>query len=192
VTLAYASRKTIILEMDLRKPKTSSIFGLSSEHPGVSDYLAAASMDLKPLIQPTGIPGLDLISCGPILPNPSELLEKHRLNELIDNLKLVYDDIIIDSPPIHLVTDAIIIARVADATLYIVRQGFTSRSELEFISEIKQKNRFPKFNIIFNGIKSEKYGYGYNNSSKYYSAYNTSKKEKIGLRIRLKRFFKRF
>jgi tyrosine-protein kinase Etk/Wzc len=191
VTLAYAARKTIIIEMDLRKPKTSISFGLSSEHPGVSDYLAGKSSKLAELIQPSGIPGLDVLSCGPILPNPSELLEKQRLDELISSLREIYDDVIIDSPPIHLVTDAIIISRVADASLYVVRQGFTSKNELEFISEINSTNRFPKFNIVFNGIRGDKFGYGYSYSNSYYNSYNT-KKEKRSFSRRLKGFFSRF
>ncbi len=191
VTLAYAARKTIIIEMDLRKPKTSISFGLSPEHPGVGDYLAGKTSKLADLIQPSGIPGLDVLSCGPILANPSELLEKQKLDELISSLREIYDDIIIDSPPIHLVTDAIIISRVADASLYVVRQGFTSKNELEFISDINSNNRFPKFNIVFNGIKGDKFGYGYSYSNSYYNSYNT-KKEKRSFGRQIRGFFSRF
>ncbi|MFD0750806.1 GumC family protein [Mucilaginibacter calamicampi] len=189
VTLAYASRKTIIMEMDLRKPKISVAFGLPSAHTGISNYLNNETSDVKSLIQPSGIPGLDVLGCGSILPNPSELLENEKLDELINKLKAMYDDIIIDSPPIHLVTDALIIARVADASLYVVRQGYTHKYELEFVNEINEAQRFPKFTIVFNGVKSglssyggygQGYGYGYGYGYGGYNGYNSyATKEKV-------------
>lgn len=193
VTLAYASRKTIILEMDLRKPKISGVFGLSPEHPGISDYLVETHKDLQKLIQPSGYPNLDVLGCGPIQPNPSELLEKDVLDNMINQLKETYDDILIDSPPIHLVTDAYIIARTANASVYMIRQGHTSKDELEFINDVDSAGRFPKYTLVFNGIKRDiaNYGYGYSNS--YYSSYNTyTDKEKETIGSKLRAFFRRF
>ncbi len=190
VTLAYASRKTVLLEMDLRKPKISVNFGLSAEHAGISDYLAGKHSDLQQLIQPSGIPGLDILGCGAIQPNPSELLEKEKLDDLINALKEIYDDVIIDSPPIHLVTDALIIARVADVSLYVVRQSYTHKYELEFANEINEAGRFPKFSIIFNGVKRGVSGYGYGYSYSYgygnsaYNAYAEKSKETFGDRLK--------
>lgn len=193
VTLAYASRKTIILEMDLRKPKISGVFNLSPEHPGISDYLVETHKDISKLIQPSGIPGLDVLGCGPIQPNPSELLEKNKLDELINTLKETYDDVLIDSPPIHLVTDAYIIARTAGAVVYMIRQGHTLKDELEFINGVDEAKRFPKFTLVFNGIKRDQFNYGYGYTNSYYSSYNTytdKEKETIGSKIRT--FLRRF
>jgi tyrosine-protein kinase Etk/Wzc len=197
VTLAYTNRKTIILEMDLRKPKITVNFGLSTEFEGISNYLNDESDDLKKLIRPSGIPYLDLLSCGSILPNPSELLEKDKLDEMINKLKENYDEIIIDSPPIHLVTDALIIARVADTSLYVIRQGYTHKYELDFANEINNANRFPKFSIVFNGVKAGAsgyggYGYGYNYTygNSYYNSYADKTKETFGDKV--KSIFKRF
>jgi len=200
VTLAYAGRKAIILEMDLRKPKVAVNFGLSTDHIGISDFLAQTVTNVDELIRPSGIPGLDVLSCGNILPNPSELLEQNKLDALIDYLKPLYDEIIIDSPPIHLVTDALIIARVADASVYVVRQGYTHKYELEFINEINNSSRFPKFTIVFNGVKRsalgyEGYGYGYGYGyggygNSYYNSYGG--KEKSTIKDALKRFLLRF
>ena len=80
----------------------------------------------------------------------------------------MYDHILIDSPPIHLVTDALIIARYADVSLYVIRQGYTQKEELDFIKAANLDSRLPNLNIIFNGIKRVKYGYGYNYDSGYY------------------------
>lgn len=191
VTLAYASRKTVILEMDLRKPKISLTFGLPLEGKlGISDYLNEDCDDINKLIQSSGISGLDVLGCGSILPNPSELLEKERLHTLIKELRKMYDDVIIDSPPIHLVTDALIIAPVADVTLYIMRQGYTQKAELDFINEIKSEERFNKLNIIFNGIKRDKYGYGYNYDNSYYNTYTNRPKNTF--KSAMKKFASRF
>ena len=184
VTLAYAARKTIIMEMDLRKPKIASIFELPDEHLGISDYLENDHLNIDNLIRPSGIPGLDVMSAGTIQDNPSELLEKVNLDNLIDILRKKYDFVIIDSPPIHLVTDALIIARVIDAALYVIRQGYTLKEELDFINEVKSENRFPKLNLIFNGIKREKYGYGYNYNNSYYNTYTSRPKNTFGRAMR--------
>jgi len=183
-SLAASGRKTVILEMDLRKPKISSIFNLPTEHPGISDYLSS-DIPTTDIIQPSGmVSNLDVIGAGYIPPNPSELLEKDRLNNLILSLKDEYDDILIDSPPLHLVTDAMIIARLADVSLYIIKQGYTGKSELEFIREVYEDEKLPKMNIIFNGIKQGKYGYGYSYDNSYY----TSKPKRSTLKLFLSRF----
>ena len=202
VTLAYASRKTIILEMDLRKPKISVNFGLPADFPGISNYLSEEAIKLDTLIQPSSIPGLDVLGCGSILPNPSELLEKDKLDELIAELRTRYDEVIIDSPPIHLVTDALIIARVADVSVYVVRQDYTHKHEIEFISQINDADRFPKLTIVFNGVKAGGSGYGYSGYGYGYgyggygygnSGYNSyASKEKITVEKILKGFISRF
>jgi capsular exopolysaccharide synthesis family protein len=168
LTLAYSSKKTIILEMDLRKPKVAAMFDLSVESLGISNYLDEKNVKIDDLIQHTGIPGLDLISCGTISTNPSELLEKNELEELLAKLREIYDHIIIDTPPIHLVTDALIVAKYVDVSLYVIRQGYTQKEELDFIKATNLDTRLPNLNIIFNGIKRVKYGYGYNYDNGYY------------------------
>lgn len=168
-SLAATGRKTVILEMDLRKPKISSIFGLSKDHVGISDFLAS-DINVETIIQPSvKVENLDIIGAGTIQSEPSELLEGSRLVDLIQQLKNIYDDVIIDTPPLHLVTDAMIIGRVADVSLYIIRQGYTVKDEFDFINEIDQAEKLPHMNIVFNGIRNNKYGYGYNYDNSYYS-----------------------
>jgi tyrosine-protein kinase Etk/Wzc len=168
-SLAASGRKTVILEMDLRKPKIAKIFGFQNTQPGISEFLSSP-INVEHLIKPVdSIPHLDFIGSGQIPMDPSELLENERLAELISELKDRYDDIIIDSPPLHLVTDAMIIAKLADISVYIIRQGFTGKNELDFIHEIEQNQQLPNMYIVFNGIKKNKYGYGYNYDNSYYN-----------------------
>jgi capsular exopolysaccharide synthesis family protein len=183
-SLAASGRKTVILEMDLRKPKISSIFDLQTSGPGISDFLSS-DMPVQQIIQPSGVvSNLDIIGAGHIPPNPSELLEKDRLEELITYLRERYDDVLIDSPPLHLVTDAMIIARFVDVSLYVIKQGYTGKSELSFIREVYDGGKLPKMNIIFNGIKTGKYGYGYSYDNSYY----TAQPRKSTLKLLLSRF----
>lgn len=170
VSMANAGRKIIILEMDLRKPTVLEIFNTTRDNPGISDFLSSDISFDKIVQRSNTIPGLDFIGSGAIPPNPSELLERDKLEQLISSLRDNYDDILIDTPPLHLVTDTLLIARVADVSLYVIRQGYTGKDELEFISEVYEDSKLPKMNIIFNGVTTGKYGYGYNYDTSYYTA----------------------
>jgi tyrosine-protein kinase Etk/Wzc len=174
VVLASLGRKTIVLELDLRRSSISDIFKLPRNSIGITDYLND-KVSLGKIIQPSGIPSLDIIFSGTFVSNPSELLATERLNEMINSLKETYDDIIIDSPPIHLVADAFILAKVSDITLYVVRQGVTKRSELKFIKEIFQSDKFPKIQVVFNGVNNKKFGYGYEYDNSYYNEQSKKK-----------------
>ena len=169
-TLAASGKKTVILEMDLRKPKVTGIFDLPSNHPGISEYLSKGNVAVDAIIQHTQQnENLDVIGAGQIPLDPSELLEKSALTTLITELRQRYDDVVIDTAPLHLVTDAMIIAKQADVCLYIIRQGFTGKDELEFLKGVTEAEYLPNLNIVFNGIKKSKYGYGYNYDNSYYN-----------------------
>jgi len=101
-------------------------------------------------------------------------LNKKKIDTLINTLKSSYDDIIIDSPPVHLVPDALILSRLVDLTLYIIRQGFTPIAELDFIKDLADRKELPKINLVFNGVKKVEYGYGYNYDRSYYTTKNRS------------------
>ncbi|GAB3925882.1 GumC family protein [Mucilaginibacter myungsuensis] len=188
VTLAAAKRKTILLELDMRIPKIHQILNLDTQHAGLTSYLNGEAT-LSDIIQPTALhPDLYVITTGAIPENPSELLETNRMTDLIEFLKLEYDDILIDSPPVHLVTDAMILADLCDVTLYVVRQAFTPSSELAFIKRTYAEKKLPNMNIIFNGVEKEgKYSYGYNLYSNYYNNEKTTKAHS-----NWKTFFSRF
>ncbi|RYY08328.1 MAG: polysaccharide biosynthesis tyrosine autokinase [Sphingobacteriaceae bacterium] len=189
LAIAASGRKTVILELDLRKPKVSRNYDLDANHLGISDYLSGKVSSLQQIIQPSSIrPELFIIGAGAIPENPSELLENYRMQQLIDELKTQFDDILLDTPPIHLVTDAMIIADISDVTLYIVRQGYTSKEELDFIKRIAKEKRLPKLNVVFNGVQNNKYG----NSYHYDNSYYTQDTKKTSVKTVFKNFFSRF
>ena len=171
--MAAAGRKTIILDVDLRKPQLAQAFNLSNDT-GLGNYLQGEA-SMNSIIQPSQVhPNLFIIGSGSEVVNPSELLESPATEILLEWLKLNYDEIIIDTPPIQLVTDALILTRFCDTNLYVVRQDFTIKSQLKFINELSEDENIKNLHIIFNGASSGG-SYGYNN--KYAYRYYTSEKE---------------
>jgi len=169
ISLAYTERKTIILELDMRKPKILGILNLPNNKPGLNEYFMR-SASINDIIQKSGVTNnLDVISSGEAALNPSELLERPELFALIEALSEIYDDIIIDSPPVHLVPDATIVSPLTDVCLYVIRQGVTSKTELNYLETIKDQNQLKNINIVFNGLDRQKFGSGYSYSNSYYT-----------------------
>lgn len=156
---ALYGKKTILLGFDLRKPKIYQDFGLTN-NVGISSYLSNKDTLDNVIQTSSALPSLDIISAGPIPPNPAELIASDKCAELFEELKKRYDYIIIDTPPLGLVTDAFLLMRHTDVNLFIVRQDVTNKNI--FSSVIKDlEDRGIKVSIIINGIETGKsYGYG--------------------------------
>src|SRR5690606_28964292 len=132
--LASGGKKVVMVGCDLRKPQQPSSFNLSSNL-GLSNYLIG-SATIDEIIQSTPELGMDLILSGPKPPNPSEILLNDRMSQLVTLLKEKYDYVIMDSPPIGLISDGLELARFADVTIYIVRQNYTRKHHLDFINKL--------------------------------------------------------
>lgn len=182
LTLAKAGRKTVILELDFRKPTILKSFNLESTK-GLSDYLIGQAEKEEIVQNYAACPNLYIIGTGEVPPNPSELLEQPEMEELMDWLRWNFDEILIDTPPILLVTDAMIVARYSDVNLYVIRQGYTHKSQLESVNQLWKEHKLEKLNIVFNGVnnKSVNYKYGY-----------YSQEEKPGLVENIQGFLHRF
>ena len=161
--------KTILIGADMRKPKIFNDFNLENNN-GLSSYLINKN-NLDEVIQKTEYKNLDIILSGPIPPNPSELLGLEKMKDLIENLKKTYQHIIIDTPPIGLVTDGLILTKYSDINIYVVRQNFTTKDMLHNFNETLLKNNLANMNLIINDISLDKsskgYGYGYGDSYGY-------------------------
>lgn len=178
--IALTNKKTIILEFDIRKPKILSQLHMSKK-PGLTNYLLGkATLDELPINVP-GQENLYVLACGPIPPNPSELLLDPRIDQLFEYLRENFDTIVIDTAPVGMVSDALTLAKYADCCIYIVRQGITQKKQLELLNEFHVQGKLPKLNVILNDIKLRagygyyggRYGYGYGgrtygNGSGYY------------------------
>jgi len=163
--LALAGKKTVILEFDIRKPKILSGLGIT-KGPGITNYLVGKA-NLEDLIRPVpGQENLFVLGCGPVPPNPAELLLEQRVEDMFAWLRQHFDVIIIDTAPIGMVSDAMTLSKFADATLYLVRQGHTFKKQVVMIDEFYQENKLPKVSIIINDVKM-KPGYGYYGYGRY-------------------------
>lgn len=151
IFLANASKKTVLLEMDIYKPNISKIFGLTPAA-GLTNYLKGKA-SLQNIIQKTEqYPNLSIISSGEFIDDFSELLDQEPFQALVERLKTEYDYILFDTPPVHAISDALSLARYCDNTLYVVRYDQTSRTLLPFIQKLNAEGLLPGMNIIFNGL----------------------------------------
>lgn len=157
---ALSEKKTVIIGLDLRKPRLADEFNLTSNI-GVVNYLIKQK-SLDEITHSTQIPNLDVILSGPIPPNPSELILSEAMKELIDELKQKYDYIILDTPPVGLVSDSLELAQYADVTLYIVRQNYTKKDMITLLNNRIKRGELSNASIVLNGYENKaKYGSGY-------------------------------
>jgi tyrosine-protein kinase Etk/Wzc len=174
--MALAGKKTIVLEFDIRKPKIMAGLKLKSRN-GISSFLLGkVEASELPVLVP-GFENLFVLPCGPVPPNPSELLLEEKVAELFAYLKQNFDTIIIDTAPVGMVSDAMTLSKFADCTLYIVRQGHTFKKQVIMIDEFYTESRLPKISIVINDVKLKpgygyygygRYGYGYGYGQGYY------------------------
>ena len=175
---ALSEKKTVIIGLDLRKPKLAAEFNLSKEV-GVVNYLIKQKT-VDEIINKTHIPFLDVILSGPVPPNPSEMIISERMKELIEELKKKYDYIILDTPPVGLVSDALELVQYSDVTLYIVRQNFTKKDMITLLNNRVKRGELNNTSIILNGLENKaKYGTGYGYGSYANGYYEEDKKENL-------------
>jgi polysaccharide biosynthesis transport protein len=169
---ALSEKKTVIVGLDLRKPKLFEEFSLTNEV-GVVNYLIKQK-SLKEITNHTQIPFLDVILSGPVPPNPSELILSDGMKELIEELKKTYDYIILDTPPVGLVSDALELAQYCDVTLYIVRQNYTKKDMITQLNNRVKRGELNNTSVILNSFENKaKYGGGYGYGYGYgYGAYS--------------------
>jgi capsular exopolysaccharide synthesis family protein len=187
VALATAGKRTVLLEIDLRRPQLSKYFQIPKNQVGLTDYLHGDATLSQIVIKSEVDDNLHIIPAGKLPPNPSELLEDQRLLEMFNQLRQDYDHILLDSPPVHLVTDGTILATHCDLTLYVVRQDYTPKPELNFIKELVESKKFPRTNIVFNGVKRENADTDY-----VYTQNNYYTNEPASLKVKMKQFISRF
>ena len=177
---ALSEKKTVIVGLDLRKPKIFDDFNIENTT-GVVNYLIGQKT-LDEITHHTHIPYLDVIPSGPIPPNPSELIMGESMKRMIEELKLKYNYIILDTPPVGLVSDALELTAFCDATLYVVRQNVTRKEMLSLVNNKHKRGELHNISIVFNGFEHKAkygnaygygYGYGYGN---YANGYHETEK----------------
>ncbi|MFA5851080.1 MAG: polysaccharide biosynthesis tyrosine autokinase [Spirochaetales bacterium] len=159
-SLALSGKKVVILELDLRKPKLHA--GLEIDNTkGLSNYLIGQVTEDEILKSIEQQENYYIITSGPIPPNPAELLVNGKIEVLIEKLKSQFDYIILDAPPVGLVTDAQILSEFANTTLFIVRHNYTAKANIVAIDNLFRSKKFKNLNILINSIEVQGGGYGY-------------------------------
>lgn len=175
MSLALLGKKVILLGLDIRKPRLAELFKLKDRQKGITTFLSGDMEDRELLfdqIQPSGISdNLDVLTAGVIPPNPSELLSRPNLGRAIEYLRERYDYIILDTAPVGLVTDSLLISPLADANIYVTRADYTNKSDITLPNSLSSEGKMKNMAIVLNGVdmKKRKYGYyyGYGGYGKY-------------------------
>jgi tyrosine-protein kinase Etk/Wzc len=162
-TLAMAGKRVVLMELDLRKPKLSKMLGTSNEI-GFSDYVLH-DVAIADIIKPTNInENCFIMPSGAVVANASELLLTNKLGDIIEKLRAEFDYVVIDSSPVGLVSDALIIQKYVDVTMYVCRHNYTNKAQIEIINEIKNKDNVDNLYLVINDVNFSKagyFGYGY-------------------------------
>ena len=188
IITAANAKKVLLIGLDLRKPRIQEYFNIDS-NVGISSYLIG-ECSFEDTIFKTEHPGLDFAPPGPIPPNPSELIGSVAMSEYLNRASQNYDLVFIDTAPVGIVSDALMLKNHVSAFIYIIRQNYSLKSVLKLYNELRD-NGYPKMNIVFNGIvnklgKYGKYSYRYNNYYNGYYSDGESKKKSF-----LKKLFKK-
>lgn len=197
--LAISGKRTVILEFDIRKPKIMEGLGLK-ERKGITNYIVG-TVSIGEIVYPVpGVDNLFVIPCGPVPPNPAEMLLEDKVTILFTELRKMFDTVIVDTAPVGLVSDSITLGQQADATIYIVRHNYTFKKQVNMIDELYINKKLPHMSIVINDVDSKGgygayygygnygYGYGYGYGSGYFDPQESGKKRPSLLR-RIKRLF---
>ena len=160
--IAMSGKRTILLDLDFRKPKIHLGFDIENKA-GVSTVIAG-HCDLDEVIRKSQVENLDVITAGPIPPNPSELLLSEKFISIVEELKKRYDVVLMDNPPVGLVSDGVKNLSDADIPIYVFKSHFSKRNFAMRVRELFEVQQLGSLNVILNGVKrsnSNRYGYGY-------------------------------
>jgi len=169
IAMARAGQKTLVLDADFRKPTQHVIFGLDAHKRCLSDVFAG-TMTLAAAVQPTDIEGLHVLTCGYRISNPAEVLHSREFAHLLTCLPEVYDRIVIDAPPVTVVTDAQILGALCDATVLVLKADKCMRRVAQHAIESLQSVGAHLLGVVVNGVRKhgDRYGYYYDRYRKYY------------------------
>lgn len=173
ISLSLLGKKVVIVGLDIRKPGLNKVFNLPKREHGITQYLTNTTTNLMDLVQPSDInKNLFILPGGTVPPNPTELLARDGLDKAIDTLKKNFDYVILDTAPVGMVTDTLLIGRVADLSIYVCRADYTHKAEFTLINNLAEEGKLPNLCTVINGMdmKKKKYGYyyGYGKYGKFY------------------------
>ena len=173
ISLSLLGKKVVIVGLDIRKPGLNKVFNLPKKEYGITQFLTNSTVNLMDLVHHSDInKNLYILPGGTVPPNPTELLARDGLEKAVEILRKNFDYVILDTAPVGMVTDTLLIGRVADLSVYVCRADYTRKTEFTLINELAENNKLPNLCIVINGLdlQKKKYGYyyGYGKYGKYY------------------------
>ena len=177
LTMAQDGKKVLLIDNDLRKPRQHKIFGLLNK--GLTNIIAMGA-PFTEVVNKDVFPNLDVLTSGPIPPNPSEMLGSERMSSILKEVGDKYDYILLDLPPVLAVTDAAIMGNMADGVVLVVRSGLTSPEEANEAKKRLEAGHAHILGVVLNGVPTEKKGYGY--GYYYYDYYDENHEKHHGKR----------
>ena len=173
ISLSLLGKKVVIVGLDIRKPGLNKVFNLPKKEYGITQFLTNSTVNLMDLVHHSDINNnLYILPGGTVPPNPTELLARDGLEKAVEILRKNFDYVILDTAPVGMVTDTLLIGRVADLSVYVCRADYTRKTEFTLINELAENNKLPNLCIVINGLdlQKKKYGYyyGYGKYGKYY------------------------
>lgn len=173
ISLSLLGKKVVIVGLDIRKPGLNKVFNLPKKEYGITQFLTNSTVNLMDLVHHSDInKNLYILPGGTVPPNPTELLARDGLEKAVEILRKNFDYVILDTAPVDMVTDTLLIGRVADLSVYVCRADYTRKTEFTLINELAENNKLPNLCIVINGLdlQKKKYGYyyGYGKYGKYY------------------------
>jgi capsular exopolysaccharide synthesis family protein len=160
ISLSLLKKKVALVGLDIRKPMLAHYLNLPSKG-CLTSYLSDSAYNVDDLIVKSDFENLDILPAGVIPPNPSELLQSQRLDELFSALRKRYDYVIIDSAPVAMVSDTFLLNRIATITVFVSRTNYTTTDLAKGIQQIQEQDRLPNIITVLNGVKANNVGYGY-------------------------------
>ena len=183
IIIAHTGKKVLLMGVDLRKPKINKIFSINNSY-GISTYLIGDS-SYEDIIHPTSVNNLYIAPSGPVPPNPAELIDTPEMKHLLERANSEFDFIVIDTPPVAIVVDSLLLAQFVDVNIFVIRQNYSSKDSLLLLNDLQKRDEIKGLSLVVNDVThqssyglgkyrySYNYGYGYNYSSygNYYSSY---------------------
>lgn len=155
-SLAFLGKKVVVVDMNLRRPGLPSCFSLPTDVKGMTDYLnAPKQVRLLDLVQPSAVhANLDVLPGGALVANSAELVSQEAFADAIRQLKEKYDYVILDTAPLPLVTDTVLIGRTADICVFVCRAGVTPKSACDYLNTLSREQKFPKLAVLLNDVET--------------------------------------
>lgn len=169
LTLAQDGKKVLLVDCDLRKPVQHKIFGVINQ--GITNYLAQG-VPFAQVLHPEVFHNLDLLTSGPVPPNPSELIGSEKMDQLLQQIGEGYDYVLLDLPPVLAVTDAALLGNLVDGVVLVVYSGMVTPEEVQEAKKRLQAGKANILGVVLNGVPRKHSGYGYGYGYYYYDYYD--------------------